>query len=48
MIVDKDGKRSFLEDKPKFTTNPTSIDVVLPDGRKGKINRNDDKRIIYM
>ena len=48
MIVDKNGKRSFLEDKPKFTTNPTSIDVVLPDGRKGKINRNDDKRIIYM
>jgi hypothetical protein len=48
MIVDKDGKRSFLEEKPKFTTNHTSIDVVLPDGRKGKINRNDDKRIIYM
>ena len=48
MIVDKDGNRTFLEEKPRFVTNPASIDVVLPDGRKGKINRNDDERIIYM
>ena len=48
MIVDKDGNRTFLEEKPRFVTNPGSIDVVLPDGRKGKINRNDDERIIYM
>jgi len=48
MIVDKDGNRTFLEEKPTFVTNPGSIDVVLPDGRKGKINRNDDERIIYM
>jgi len=48
MIIDKDGKRTFLEEKPKFITNPTTIDVILPDGRKGRINRNDDQRIIYM
>ena len=48
MIIDKDGKRTFLEEKPKFTTNPSTIDVILPDGRKGRINRNDDQRIIYM
>ena len=48
MIIDKDGNREFLEEKPKFTTNPSTIDVILPDGRKGRINRNDDERIIYM
>ena len=48
MIIDKDGNRTFLEEKPKFTTNPSTIDVILPDGRKGRINRNDDERIIYM
>lgn len=48
MIIDKDGNRTFLEDKPKFITNPTTIDVILPDGRRGRINRNDDQRIIYM
>ena len=48
MIIEKDGTRTFLDEKPTFETRPNSIVVTLPDGRKGKINRGDDSRIIYM
>jgi len=48
MIIEKDGTRTFLDEKPTFETKPNSIVVTLPDGRKGKINRGDDSRIIYM
>ena len=48
MIIDKNGNRTFLEEKPVFKANPSTIEVTLSDGRKGKINRNDDSRIIYM
>jgi len=48
MIIEKDGSRTFLDSKPTFITTPNSIQVTLPDGRKGKVNRGDDSRIIYM
>jgi len=48
MIIEKDGTRTFLDAKPTFVTTPNSIQVTLPDGRKGKVNRGDDSRIIYM
>jgi hypothetical protein len=48
MIIEKDGTRTFLDKKPIFETRPNSIVVTLPDGRKGKINRGDDSRIIYL
>ena len=48
MIIEKDGTRTFLDEKPIFETRPNSIVVTLPDGRKGKINRGDDSRIIYL
>ena len=48
MIIEKDGSRTFLDSKPTFVTTPNSIQVTLPDGRRGKINRGDDSRIIYM
>ena len=48
MIIEKDGSRTFLDEKPTFETKPNSVIVTLPDGRKGKINRGDDSRIIYM
>ena len=48
MIIEKDGTRTFLDEKPKFETKPNSVVVTLPDGRQGKINRGDDSRIIYM
>ena len=48
MIIEKDGTRTFLDEKPTFETKPNSIVVTLSDGRKGKINRGDDSRIIYM
>lgn len=48
MIIEKDGTRTFLDSKPTFVTTPNSIQVTLPDGRKGKVNRGDDSRIIYM
>ena len=48
MIIEKDGTRTFLDEKPSFETRPNSIVVTLPDGRKGKINRGDDSRIIYL
>jgi len=48
MIIEKDGSRTFLDEKPTFETKPNSKIVTLPDGRKGKINRGDDSRIIYM
>lgn len=48
MIVDKDGNRTFLDEKPEFETKARTIEVILADGRKGKINRGDDNRIIYL
>ena len=48
MIVDKDGNRTFLDEKPTFETKARTIEVTLADGRKGKINRGDDNRIIYL
>jgi len=48
MIIEKDGTRTFLDEKPTIETKPNSVIVTLPDGRKGKINRGDDSRIIYM
>ena len=48
MIVDKDGNRTFLDEKPSFETKARTIEVRLADGRKGKINRGDDNRIIYL
>ena len=48
MVIDKDGKRTFLKERPKYETKASSIQVTLPDGRKGSINRQDDKRIIYL
>jgi len=48
MIIEKDGTRTFLDEKPTFETRPNSIVVTLPDGRKGRINRGDDSRIIYL
>jgi len=48
MLVDKDGNRTFLDEKPSFETKARTIEVTLPDGRKGKINRGDDNRIIYL
>ena len=48
MIVDKDGNRTFLDEKPKFETKARTIEVTLPDGRKGSIKRDDDTRIIYL
>ena len=48
MIIEKDGTRTFLDEKPIFETKPNSVIVTLPDGRRGKINRGDDSRIIYM
>ena len=48
MIIEKDGSRTFLDEKPTFETKPNSVIVTLPDGRRGKINRGDDSRIIYM
>ena len=48
MLVDKDGNRTFLDEKPQFETKARTIEVTLPDGRKGKINRGDDNRIIYL
>jgi len=48
MIIEKDGTRTFLDKKPRFETKPNSIVVTLADGRRGKINRGDDSRIIYM
>jgi len=48
MVIEKDGSRTFLDSKPSFTTTPNSVLVTLPDGRRGRINRGDDNRIIYM
>ena len=48
MIIERDGSRTFLDNKPTFVTTPNNIQVTLPDGRRGKINRGDDSRIIYM
>jgi hypothetical protein len=48
MIVKEDGTRVFLKEKPKFSRNPNAVEVEFSDGRKGKINRGDDSRIIYM
>jgi len=48
MIIEKDGTRTFLDEKPTIETKPNSVIVTLPDGRQGKINRGDDSRIIYM
>ena len=48
MLVDKEGNRTFLDEKPTFETKARTIEVTLPDGRKGKINRGDDNRIIYL
>ena len=48
MVIEKDGSRTFLNSKPTFVTTPNNIQVTLPDGRRGKINRGDDSRIIYM
>jgi len=48
MVIEKDGSRTFLDSKPSFITTPNSVLVTLPDGRRGRINRGDDNRIIYM
>ena len=48
MIVDKEGNRTFLDEKPTFETKSRTIEVTLADGRRGKINRGDDNRIIYL
>tara|TARA_R110001592_G_scaffold141074_2_gene362363 strand:- start:7028 stop:8185 length:1158 start_codon:yes stop_codon:yes gene_type:complete len=48
MIIEKDGTRTFLDEKPTFETKPNSIIVTLADGRRGRISRGDDSRIIYM
>jgi len=48
MIVKEDGTRVFLKEKPKFSRNPNAVEVEFSDGRKGKITRDNDERIIYM
>ena len=48
MIVKEDGTRVFLKEKPKFSRNPNAVEVEFADGRKGKITRDNDERIIYL
>ena len=48
MIVKEDGTRVFLKEKPKFSRNPNAVEVEFADGRKGKITRDTDERIIYL
>jgi len=48
MIVKEDGTRVFLKEKPKFSRNPNAVEVKFSDGRKGKITRDNDERIIYL
>jgi len=48
MIVKEDGTRVFLKEKPKFSRNPNAVEVKFSDGRKGKISRDNDERIIYL
>ena len=48
MIVKEDGTRVFLKEKPKFSRNPNAVEVEFSDGRKGKITRDNDERIIYL
>jgi len=48
MIIKEDGTRVFLKEKPKFSRNPNSVEVEFADGRKGKISRENDERIIYL
>ena len=48
MIVNKDGSRVFLKEKPNFSRNPNAVEVKFSDGKVGKISRENDERIIYL
>ena len=48
MIVNKDGSRVFLKEKPNFSRNPNAVEVEFSDGKVGKISRENDERIIYL
>ena len=48
MIINEDGTRVFLKEKPKFSRNPDAVEVEFSDGKIGKISRENDERIIYL
>ena len=48
MIINEDGSRVFLKEKPKFSRNPNAVEVEFSDGKIGKISRENDERIIYL
>ena len=48
MIINEDGSRVFLKEKPKFSRNPDAVEVEFSDGKIGKISRENDERIIYL
>ena len=48
MIVNPDGTREYLKEKPKFSRNQSAVEVEFSDGKVGKISRENDQRIIYM